>query len=207
MISTCFWSGFGLLGVGGRPWRSENYFSRFSLIAMRAFWKRLLCVDSGTRYMFTRELSSKYYICVWPITAAAAAAAAMLRRVHTCVATKSAYLCQEEFIIVDTQLHYVHIMSSCTSKHILCKSSPAPPCCLSPLLHFFPILLLQSRLPLPTTSAISSPLLHIRPYINLTREASPRLCMKPPIRACNLHHHVSTASSNLIHHLNSQHPG
>jgi len=98
MISTCFWSGFGLLGVGGRPWRSENYFSRFSLIAMRAFWKRLLCVDSGTRYMFTRELSSKYYICVWPITAAAAAAAAMLRRVHTCV-KKSLSLLIHNFII------------------------------------------------------------------------------------------------------------
>jgi len=53
----------------------------------------------------------------------------------------------------------------------------------------------------------SSPLLYIRPDINLSRKASPRLCMKPPVCVGNLQHHVSTSSSNIFHRLNSQHPG
>jgi len=54
----------------------------------------------------------------------------------------------------------------------------------------------------------SSPLLYIRPNINLTRKARPRLCMKPPVRVGNLQHHVSTSFSNLmIYLLDSRHLG
>jgi len=75
-----------------------------------------------------------------------------------------------------------------------------------PLLYSFPSFFLNHVcLFLPPVPLLhpSSPLLHIRSNINLTREASPRLCMKPPIRVCNLQHMSAlpppTSSNNLTY--------